>query len=79
STPKPRKRSCLISKQMMTTTLKNAGKSALQKEKPDPDDRVVDTSDVDEETYRDISAFPDNIATQITFRLSILRYLARAC
>ncbi|MGB1973045.1 MAG: Mu transposase C-terminal domain-containing protein [Vibrio toranzoniae] len=54
-------------------------KSALQKEKPDPDDRVVDTSDVNEETYRDISAFPDNIATQITFRLSILRYLASEC
>ncbi|TOE84576.1 hypothetical protein CGJ34_08475 [Vibrio parahaemolyticus] len=52
-------------------------KSALQKEKPEPDERVVDTSDVDEETYRDISAFPDNIVTQITFRLSILRYLAR--
>ncbi|MEZ8742038.1 Mu transposase C-terminal domain-containing protein [Photobacterium swingsii] len=54
-------------------------KSALQQTKPDPDDRVVDTTDVDEETYRDISAFPDNIATQISFRLSILRYLAREC
>ncbi|MCL9773946.1 hypothetical protein [Vibrio methylphosphonaticus] len=54
-------------------------KSALQQEKPDPDGRAVDTSDVDEETYRDISAFPDNIATQITFRLSILRYLASEC
>lgn len=54
-------------------------KSAFQQEKLEPNDRVVDTNDVDEATYQDISAFPDNIATQITFRLSILRYLASKC
>lgn len=50
-------------------------KSRLQQEEP----KHVDISDVDEETYQDISAFPDNISTQITFRLSILRYLASRC
>ncbi|EGR0490183.1 hypothetical protein FG089_11410, partial [Vibrio cholerae] len=54
-------------------------KSAFQQEKLEPNDRVVDDNDVDEATYQDISAFPDNIATQITFRLSILRYLASKC
>ncbi|EHK8998481.1 transposase family protein [Vibrio vulnificus] len=54
-------------------------KSARQLEKPEPDESVVYNSDVDEETYRDISAFPDNVATQITFRLSVLRYLASKC
>ncbi|MGR5302929.1 MULTISPECIES: Mu transposase C-terminal domain-containing protein [Vibrio] len=54
-------------------------KSALQQERLEQSDRVVDSSDVDEATYQDISAFPENIANQITFRLSILRYLASKC
>jgi putative transposase len=55
-------------------------KSAFQQDKLEPNDRVVvDINDVDEATYQDISAFPDNIATQVTFRLSILRYLASKC
>lgn len=54
-------------------------KSAPQQKKLEPDEWALDTKDVDEEKYRDISAFPDNIATKITFRLSILRYLASKC
>lgn len=51
-------------------------KSALQQEKVELNDKGFDTN---EATYQDISAFPDNIATQITFRLNILRYLASKC
>ena len=54
-------------------------KSAVQQELPGLNDRVIDTHDVDEAAYKDISAFPDNIVTQIIFRLSILRYLASKC
>ncbi|MFA0256011.1 Mu transposase C-terminal domain-containing protein [Vibrio breoganii] len=54
-------------------------KSGLLKANFEPIDSVVDTNDVDESTYQDISAFPDNIASQITFRLRILRYLAGKC
>ncbi|MGO1190477.1 integrase catalytic domain-containing protein [Vibrio casei] len=55
-------------------------KSALQQEKVELNDRGFDTNvDIEEATYQDISAFPDNIVTQITFRLSILRYLASKC
>ncbi|MPW29670.1 DDE-type integrase/transposase/recombinase [Agarivorans sp. B2Z047] len=54
-------------------------KSALPKVNLDSIDCVVDPSGIDDATYRDISAFPENIAAQITFRLSILRYLASKC
>jgi putative transposase len=54
-------------------------KSALQQEKLEQNDRVVDSNDVDEATYQDISAFPESIANQITFRLNILRFLAGKC
>ncbi|MGR5339146.1 integrase [Vibrio astriarenae] len=54
-------------------------KSALPKVNHEQVDSIIDTNDIDEATYQDISAFPDNIATQISFRLSILRYLASKC
>ncbi|EJL6356498.1 transposase family protein [Vibrio cholerae] len=54
-------------------------KSGFQQEKLEPNDRVMDANGADEATYQDISAFPDDVATQITFRLSILRYLASKC
>ncbi|ASI92625.1 integrase catalytic domain-containing protein [Vibrio mediterranei] len=54
-------------------------KSAAPRENLEANDTVIAISDADEETYKDISAFPENIASQIIFRLSILRYLATKC
>ena len=54
-------------------------KSVLHQEKLEQNDRVVDINDVAEATYKDISAFPEKIVVEITFRLSILRLLGRKC
>ncbi len=55
-------------------------KKAVSSEvEPKPNEAVTNASCLDDVTYQDISAFPEKIATEIAFRLSILRLLGRKC
>ncbi|MGF1711464.1 DDE-type integrase/transposase/recombinase [Vibrio kagoshimensis] len=45
----------------------------------EPNEVITATSSLEDVTYQDISAFPEKIGVEITFRLSILRLLGRKC
>ena len=42
-------------------------------------DRLPNDVLAEDATYTDLTAFPDQVATEITFRLKILRYLGKVC
>ncbi|EOX4971730.1 Mu transposase C-terminal domain-containing protein [Vibrio alginolyticus] len=54
-------------------------KSVPSELKPEVNKAVIRASSLEDVTYQDISAFPEKISTEITFRLNILRFLGRKC
>lgn len=52
--------------------------AANQKEAVDID-RLPNDVLAEDATYTDLTVFPDQVATEITFRLKILRYLGKVC
>lgn len=54
-------------------------KSVRSEVAPESNKMVIGDSCLEEVTYQDLSAFPDQIVTEVTFRLNILRFLRRKC
>ncbi|PSV55920.1 Mu transposase C-terminal domain-containing protein [Photobacterium sp. GB-3] len=54
-------------------------KSVSSQAKLTSSESVFETENLDSITYQDISAYPEKIAAEISFRLCILRFLAQNC